>query len=225
LRKGLDESRDQSYFLFGLTQDQLARTRFPLGGLRKKEVRELAHKLDVPVAKKGESREICFVPNGDYARFVELFLEKEGRGDMGMAGAVVDESGNTLGDHGGVHRFTVGQRKGLGVALGEPVYVTEIRPYTREVVVGPKAALLTQRFRIERCNWIAFDELTGPIRAEAKIRYQFKPVSVTVWPGGGSTAEAEFDEPQLAVTPGQAAVFYEGDVVIGGGWILSAPRK
>ncbi len=225
LRKGVDESRDQSYFLFGLTQEQLSRSSFPLGGMQKSEVRALAKKLAVPVADKGESREICFVPNGDYAQFVEKYLEQKGEASDHAKGAVVDQSGRELAEHGGIHRFTVGQRKGLGVAVGEPIYVTEIRPATKEVVVGPKQSLERRTFRIERANWISIPELDGPLRVEAKIRYQFRPRAATVRPAGEpGLAEVEFDAAQLAITPGQAAVFYQGDLVVGGGWIVGDAR-
>lgn len=218
LRKGVDESRDQSYFLFGLTQDQLSRSSFPLGGMQKDEVRALAKKLNVPVADKGESREICFVPNGDYAQFVEKYLEEKG-GTVSQ-GVVVDSDGKALAEHGGVHRFTVGQRKGLGIALGQPAYVTEIRSATGEVVIGSKEALNKTTFEVERLNWISIPELTEPLRVEAKIRYQFRPRAATIRPTGDPARVAvEFDAAQLAITPGQAAVFYHGDVVVGGGWI------
>lgn len=220
LRKGVDESRDQSYFLFGLTQDQLSRSSFPLGGMQKDEVRALAHKLKVPVADKGESREICFVPNGDYAQFVEKYLDEKGDKSV-TQGTVVDADGKELAEHGGVHHFTVGQRKGLGVALGKPAYVTEIRPATGEVVVGSKEALHRTSFEVERLNWISIPELDGPLRVEAKIRYQFSARAATIRPTDDPNRVAvEFDAPQLAITPGQAAVFYDGDSVIGGGWIV-----
>lgn len=220
LLKGVDDNRDQSYFLFGLTQEQLAKTLFPLGHLEKAEVRELAQRLSVPVADKGESREICFVPNGDYARFVELYLEETGAA-AGEGGAVVTAAGETLGEHGGVHRFTVGQRKGLGVAVGEPLYVTEIQAADRKVVVGPKGDLLRGKFTIRHVNWISIGALDGPVEAEVKIRYKSPPARATVRPIDGEPGRAavELAEPQLSVTPGQAAVFYQGDVVVGGGWI------
>ncbi len=219
LRKGVDESRDQSYFLFGLTQDQLSRSSFPLGGMQKDEVRALAKKLNVPVADKGESREICFVPNGDYAQFVEKYLEQKG-GEAVSQGVVVDSEGKALAEHGGVHRFTVGQRKGLGIALGKPAYVTEIRPVTGEVVVGSKESLNKTTFEVDRLNWISIADLDAPLRVEAKIRYQFRPRAATIRPSETpGRVVVEFDAAQLAITPGQAAVFYHGDVVVGGGWI------
>ena len=222
LLRGVDRSRDQSYFLWGLTQEQLAATLFPLGGLLKSDVRRLARELGVAVAEKGESREICFVPDGDYARFVERYLADQGRAGEDLTGDVVDEAGRPLAAHAGVHRFTVGQRKGLGVATGSPLYVTEILPAERKVVVGPRPALERRHFEVERSNWIAFERLDAPLRVEAKIRYQFQPVPATVRRGAApSRVEVEFDEPQTAVTPGQAAVFYQGDRVVGGGWIAA----
>lgn len=219
LLRGVDTSRDQSYFLFGLTQEQLARTLFPLGGLKKSEVREIARRLKTPVADKGESREICFVPNGDYARFVELYSERKGN-NREAVGAIVDRRGTTIGEHAGVHRFTIGQRRGLGVATGEPLYVTEIEPASKRIVVGPKSALLRKRFEVRGLNWISFAEFGEPLRVEAKIRYQFAPRPAVLKPSGDADLiEVEFDLPQLAVTPGQAAVFYRGDEVLGGGWI------
>ncbi len=220
LLRGVDHSRDQSYFLWGLTQEQLSHSLFPLGGLQKSEVREIARRLRVPVADKGESREICFVPNGDYGRFVERYIEENGLDAGDLRGEVVDTAGRALAEHQGVHRFTVGQRKGLGVAVGSPLYVTEILPAERKVVVGPREALARKVFRAERPNWIAFESLDEPVRVEAKIRHQFRPASAVVRPGSEpGVFEVEMDEPQLAVSPGQAAVFYQGDLVVGGGWI------
>lgn len=222
LLRGVDHSRDQSYFLWGLTQRQLSHSLFPLGGLQKSEVRAIARRLNVPVADKGESREICFVPNGDYGRFVERYLEENRIDRRDLAGEVVDERGRALAEHQGVHRFTVGQRKGLGVAVGSPLYVTEILPAERKVVVGPREALERKRFLVERPNWIAFEALTEPVRVEAKIRHQFRPAPAEVRPGAEpGFCEVEFDQPQLAITPGQAAVFYQEELVVGGAWIAA----
>ena len=222
LLRGVDPSRDQSYFLWGLTQRQLSHSLFPLGGLQKSEVRALARRLHVPVADKGESREICFVPNGDYGRFVERYLDQHEIDRASLAGEVVDEQGRALAEHQGVHRFTVGQRKGLGVAVGSPLYVTEILPAERKVVVGPRESLARGSFLVERPNWIAFEELVEPVRVETKIRHQFRPAAAELRPGpAAGLVEVKLDEPQLAVTPGQAAVFYQGDVVVGGGWIAT----
>lgn len=222
LLRGVDRARDQSYFLFGLTQEQLSRTRFPLGGMRKREVRALADELALGVANKPESREICFVPNGDYARFVEVYREQQGVPVERPPGPVVSEDGEVLGQHAGIHRFTVGQRRGLGVAVGKPVYVTRIEPARDRVVVGPAESLLRDRFEVRDANWIQFASLEGPLRARVKIRYRAVPSWAEVRPvdSAPDRAEVVFDEPQRAVTPGQAAVFYDRDVVVGGGWIL-----
>jgi tRNA-specific 2-thiouridylase len=220
LRKGVDESRDQSYFLFGLTQQQLDRSLFPLGGMHKSEVRALAQKLRVPVAQKPESHEICFVPNGDYARFVDSYLEQKGGRLDETGGEIVTTGGAVLGEHAGIHHYTIGQRRGLGVAVGSPMYVVEIQPADRRVVVGPREELLRKRFSTGGVNWISIAELKEPLRAQAKIRHQFRPASAMIRPTVDcGRVEVEFDEPQPAVTPGQAAVFYDGNLVIGGGWI------
>ena len=222
LLRGVDGQRDQSYFLFGLTQNQLARSSFPLGGMRKPEVRQLAEDLGLDVAGKAESREICFVPNGDYAAFVEHYRQQRGEEADGASGEVVAEDGTVLARHRGVHRFTVGQRRGLGVAAGKPVYVTEIRAADRQVVVGSAQSLLRDAMEIRDANWIRFESLARPLRATVKIRYRAVPAWAEVRPlgDGGDRAQVVFDEPQRAVTPGQAAVFYDGDCVLGGGWIV-----
>ena len=220
LRAGVDSTRDQSYFLFGLTQEQLSRSLFPLGDTPKSEVRQMAVDMKLPVARKPESHEICFVPNGDYARFVERYLEQKGAGGIDRRGEIVSEDGVVLGEHSGVHHYTIGQRKGLKVALGKPMYVVRIEPADRKVVVGDNASLLRGRFFANRLNWIAIPELSEPIRVEVKIRHQFKPAPAEVRPTAeADRVEVEFDEPQRAVTPGQGAVFYQGDLVVGGGWI------
>ena len=221
LLRGVDDSRDQSYFLFGLTQEQLARTRFPLGEMRKAEVRALAAELGLDVAGKAESREICFVPNGDYAGFVESYQRQEGAPVDSTGGRVVSEDGRVLGTHAGVHRFTVGQRRGLGVALGKPMYVTRIRPAENEVVVGSSETLLRRTCEIQDPNWIQFPSLEAPLRARVKIRYRAEPAWAEIRQTGSEPDRAEivFDEPQRAIAPGQAAVAYDEDVVVGGGWI------
>jgi tRNA-specific 2-thiouridylase len=220
LRQGVDESRDQSYFLFGLTQPQLERSSFPLGELRKSEVRALAQELGIASAQKPESHEICFVPNGDYARFVESYLQQRGAGGEQPAGEIVTTGGEVLGQHSGIHHYTIGQRRGLGVAVGSPMYVVEIQPADRRVVVGPREELLRKRFHAGQMNWISIAGLTEPLRVQAKIRHQFRPAAAVVRPTAEpQRVEVQFDEPQPAVTPGQAAVFYQGDLVVGGGWI------
>jgi len=220
LRRGVDESKDQSYFLFGLTQEQLAHTLFPLGGLRKDEVRRMAAEMGLPVAGKSDSQEICFVPSGDYAQFVELYLRERGTPLESARGEVVSTSGERLGEHAGVHHYTVGQRKGLGVAAGRPLYVIALEPGSQRVVVGGGEELLRRRFVARDVNWIAFERLDGPVRVEAKIRHRFVPAAATVRPAEEpGRVEVEFDAPQRAVTPGQAVVFYQGDLVAGGAWI------
>lgn len=220
LRRGIDLSRDQSYFLFGLTQDQLSKSSFPLGGMPKSQVRQMALEMSLPVAQKPESHEICFVPNGDYARFVERYLAEKNGGRESAEGEIVSEDGAVLGEHRGIHHYTIGQRKGLGIATGKPMYVLQIDPADRKVVVGDNAALLRKSFRVRDVNWIAIAELTEPLRAEVKIRHQFRSAPAEVRPASkNGQVEVEFDRPQRAVTPGQAAVFYQEDLVVGGGWI------
>ena len=213
LRRSLDPDKDQSYFLFSLTQDQLARAVFPVGALSKPEVRSEAHRLGLLVADKADSQEICFVPNGDYATFVES------RAAAVRPGAIVNERGEQLATHAGVHRFTIGQRKGLGVAAQTPLYVLKIDADSGAVMVGPRSALDRARLTASGMNWIGRDASTAWIPAAAQIRHRHRPASGRVRACDDGRAEFEFDEPQPAVTPGQAAVFYDGDVVIGGGWI------
>ena len=213
LRRSLDPDKDQSYFLFSLTQDQLARAVFPVGALSKPEVRSEAHRLGLLVADKADSQEICFVPNGDYATFVES------RAAAVRPGAIVNERGEQLATHAGVHRFTIGQRKGLGVAAQTPLYVLKIDADSGAVMVGPRSALDRASLTASGMNWIGRDASTAWIPAAAQIRHRHRPASGRVRACDDGRAEFEFDEPQPAVTPGQAAVFYDGDVVIGGGWI------
>lgn len=218
---GRDETRDQSYFLFGLTQDQLSRSRFPLGAMRKREVRKLADDLGLAVSAKPESREICFVPNGDYAAFVEGYRGERGSSPGSDGGDVVAEDGEVIGRHGGIHRFTVGQRRGLGIAAGKPVYVTEIQPATRTVVVGPADSLLRESFEVRESNWVRYEVPPRRLRAQVRIRYRSVPAWAEICPSNTEPGRARvvFDTPQRAVAPGQAAVFYDGDCVLGGGWI------
>jgi tRNA-specific 2-thiouridylase len=214
LRRGLDAGKDQSYFLFSLTQEQLSRASFPVGHLAKDAVRELARDLGLPVADKPDSQEICFVPDGDYAAFIE---KKTGAMDAG--GAIINQSGDVLGRHDGVHRFTVGQRKGLGIAAAEPMYVLELRPSAKTVVVGPRPQLERTTLTASDVNWIAGSPPEGSLRVAAQIRHRHEPACATVRSLGNRRAALEFDVPQVAIAPGQAVVFYDEDVVIGGGWI------
>ncbi|MBM3812537.1 MAG: tRNA 2-thiouridine(34) synthase MnmA [Acidimicrobiia bacterium] len=219
LLRAADASKDQTYFLFGLTQAQLARTMFPLGGYQKKEVRELARELKIPVADKGDSQEICFVPNGDYAAFIEAYFAEQGIDTRQAQGEIVTTSGRKLGQHAGIHHYTVGQRKGLGIATGEPLYVIATEPESRRVIVGSNDELLRGRFTAREVNWISIAEPAGVVRAQVRIRNKHVPAAASVQALAGGRAEVRFDEPQRAVTPGQGAVFYDGDQVLGGGWI------
>ncbi len=225
MRRAVDESKDQTYFLFGLTQAQLARSLFPLGEMQKSDVRRLAREMQLSVADKGESFEICFVPNGDYAAFLEAYLKQKGRPAPASHGEIVTPDGRALGEHSGVHHFTVGQRKGLGIATGEPLYVIATDPQSQRVTVGSNDDLLRGKLTASRINWISIAGISQPTRAAVKIRNRHAAAPATLLPGGEETSvEVHFDEPQRAVTPGQAAVFYDGDLVLGGGWIES-PRR
>jgi tRNA-specific 2-thiouridylase len=215
----VDQSKDQSYFLFGLTQEQMDRTLFPLGEMTKAEVREIARRARLPVAEKPESQEICFVPTGDYAHFIEAYLAEQGRESPRESGEVVTTDGRVVGHHDGVHRFTIGQRRGLGVAAGQPLYVLQIDAGHNRVVVGEDRELRRDTCDVAGVNWIPFARLEGPIEVTAKVRYRHAPASAVIEPLDATTARLRFHEPQRAITPGQAAVFYQDDTVIGGGWI------
>lgn len=218
LLRGRDESKDQTYFLFGLTQTQLARTLFPLGELTKPETRELAASLGLAVAVKPDSQEICFVPNGDYAAFMNAYLKETGVPPAQTRGEIVTTDGRTIGSHEGVHRYTVGQRKGLGIAAPEPLYVIATDPQTQRVTVGSNDDLLRRGFFAREINWISIEEPKAPIRAQVKIRNKHAGAPATLV-AAANRVEVIFDDPQRAVTPGQGAVFYQGDLVLGGGWI------
>jgi tRNA-specific 2-thiouridylase len=218
LSRAVDASRDQTYFLWGLKQEQLARTLFPLGELRKPEVRAMAREMGLPVAEKGDSQEICFVPNGDYAAFIEAYFREQGVARERTRGEILTLEGRVLGEHAGVHHFTVGQRRGLNIAVGEPLYVIATDAAAQRVVVGRDEDLLTWTASVTGLNWIAFPALDAPVRAEVKIRNKHNAAPATLSPRGAEV-EVRFDQPQRAVTPGQAAVFYQGDLVLGGGWI------
>jgi tRNA-specific 2-thiouridylase len=215
LRRGFDASKDQAYFLFGLTQDQLSRAVFPVGDKPKQEVREYARSRRLPVAEKPDSQEICFIPDHDYASFV-------GQHSPALTGGeIVDEQGRTLGSHSGIHRFTVGQRKGLGLgssSAGTPLYVLALEPSTHHVVVGPRSSLERTTLTASGVNWIV-DRPSGPLRASVQIRHRHRPAPAGVRATEPGRAEVIFDDPQIAITPGQAAVFYDGERVLGGGWI------
>jgi tRNA-uridine 2-sulfurtransferase len=219
LLRAVDEAKDQSYFLFGLTQGQLARTDFPLGELTKEEVREIARRLRVPVAEKPESQEICFVPTGNYVRFIVGYLHEQGRTLAGESGEIVTVEGEVLGRHTGLHQYTVGQRRGLGLAKGRPLYVVALdRPHNR-LVVGEDGDLRRATCEVRDVNWIPFTFPDRPVRSMVRIRNRHEPAPAEITPLDPTTARVQFEEPQRAITPGQAAVFYSGEMVLGGGWI------
>lgn len=216
LLKAVDPLKDQSYFLFSMTQDQLSKTLFPLGGFTKPQIRQMALEAGLVTAKKPESQDICFIPNNDYA----AFLKKHFPNRIPEKGVIRHTDGSVLGQHEGIHNVTIGQRKGLGVAFGRPLYVAAIDTNKNEVVLGDAESTLSREFTIRRANWIYLDpELNKPYRLEIKIRARSKESSGTVTSLGDSRARILFDEPQNAITPGQAAVFYLGEQVFGGGWI------
>jgi len=219
LKRPADSSKDQTYFLFGLTQEQLSRTLFPLGDMRKPDVREEARRSGLRLFEKPDSQEICFIPGGDYKKFLDAYLEEQGEAMPDTAGEFVTISGEVIGRHDGIHNFTVGQRKGLGVATGSPLYVLELRGDKHQVVVGGADELLSPTLRAHRLNWIAIDDLREPMRVRTKIRHRHEAALSTIENGSDGEVLVTFDEPQRAITPGQAAVFYDGDAVVGGGWI------
>jgi tRNA-specific 2-thiouridylase len=222
LLQARDKNKDQSYFLFDLDQSQLSKASFPLGDLEKEEVRNIARRYNLPVAGKPESQEICFVPDGDYASFIERHFD-EIVGDPRMSpfsqGRIVDLEGRDLGAHSGIHHYTIGQRRGLGIANATPLYVLELRPEDNTVVVGERSQLDKLHCRVIRTNWIAIPGLTYPLRVQAKIRSRHTAASATIMPAEDGSVDVEFDTPQPAITPGQACVFYQDEVVVGGGWI------
>ncbi|MBI4466253.1 MAG: tRNA 2-thiouridine(34) synthase MnmA [Acidobacteria bacterium] len=226
LLRAADKTKDQSYFLFGLTQEQLASTEFPLGEFTKEQVRALARAKKLPVAEKPESQEICFVPSGNYIRFIESYLAEQGRGPLRAKGEIVSTDGRVLGEHAGLHQFTIGQRRGLGLATGEPLYVVALDREANRVTVGPEAALYRREAGVREVNWVSLPPPAGPLRSSVKIRHKHQPAAATLYPNGGRPARLVFDQPQRALTPGQAAVFYaapdspEPDLVLGGGWLL-----
>jgi tRNA-uridine 2-sulfurtransferase len=219
LKRPADRSKDQTYFLFGLTQEQLSRTLFPLGEMTKPEVRELARRHGLALAEKPDSQEICFVPGGDYKKFLEAYLAERGEALPDTAGELVSTDGRVIGEHAGIHNFTVGQRKGLGVATGSPLYVLQIKGDTGQVVVGDQENLYSRTLRVHRTNLIAVEDLRQPMRVTVKIRHRHEAAAAVIERTGDDEILVSFEEPQRAITPGQAAVFYDGDAVVGGGWI------
>jgi len=212
LRKGVDPAKDQTYFLFGLTQYQLARTEFPLGGFTKPQVRELARRLGLPVSEKPDSQEICFVPNGDYTAFIDAYFRERGLAPNPAIGEIQDTEGRVLGEHSGVHRFTIGQRRGLKIAAGEPLYVIATEPASQRVIVGRNEDLFRARLGVKTVNWISIAPVASPVRAQIKIRNKHFPALATIYPSADpARVEVQFDEPQRAVTPGQGAVFYDSE--------------
>jgi tRNA-specific 2-thiouridylase len=220
LKRPADQAKDQTYFLFGLTQQQLSRTLFPLGRMTKPEVREVARQHGLALAEKPDSQEICFIPGGDYKQFLAAYLEEQSEQFPESAGELVAASGEVIGHHEGISNFTVGQRKGLGVSSPSALYVLKIDPASHRVTVGADAELATRTLRASHLNWISIPELNAPMRVRAKIRHRHEPAWATLSPAGLDEVIATFDEPQRAVTPGQSAVFYDGDEVVGGGWII-----
>ena len=227
LLRARDDSKDQSYFLWGLTQEQLSRSEFPLGELTKDEVRALARRVNLPVAEKPDSMELCFVPNGNYVQFIHAYSRERGVSLNDPEGEIVNEGGEVIGRHNGVHNFTIGQRKGLGFAAGKPLYVLAIDPQNNRVVVGEDEALRKQIFEVENMNWVSIAQPSESFRATVKIRHKHEPAPATVEPLDDTHARITFDKPQRAITPGQAAVVYdstdraEGDNsrVLAGAWI------
>ncbi|MBP2642300.1 MAG: tRNA-specific 2-thiouridylase mnmA [Firmicutes bacterium] len=219
LRKGIDTTKDQSYALYNLTQRTLKHFLMPLGGFTKVETRKMARELGLAVAEKPDSQEICFVPNDDYKKFLEEKAPKSMKpGDM------VDTAGNIIGRHRGLPLYTVGQRKGLGLAAGKPLYVVGLDTARNRVIVGSNSEVFSRELIAEDLNFIAFEELSQPILALAKIRYGAKEALATITPLPGGQVSVKFNEPQRAITPGQAVVFYDGDVVLGGGTIRTVLR-
>ena len=214
LRKGSDLKKDQSYFLFSLTQSQLKRAIMPLGSLNKEAVRDIARRYKLKTAEKPESQELCFIADDDYKRFL-----KDRIPEQIQKGEIVDQNGEKLGHHKGIPFYTVGQRRGLGIAVGEPIYVTGIKTETNTIVVGQVDELLRQSMIVNQLNWIPFENLAEPIRAQIKIRYRDQGEMATVTPTVDGKVKVIFDQPRRAIAPGQAAVFYAQDLVIGGGWI------
>lgn len=221
LLRGRDPQKDQSYFLWELTQEQLSRSLFPLGDMSKPAARETARRHELAVAEKSESQEICFVPDGDYAGFIDRYLAAEDHDDrLPGRGEIVSIAGELIGEHNGIHRYTIGQRRGIGISGAQPLYVTGIDSTNNRIVVGTQDELLGGEFTAAGVNWIAFDNPDSPVQAEVRVRYRHTAAPATITPLPHHRASIKFDEPQRAITPGQATVFYRGDEVVGGGWIV-----
>lgn len=220
MKRPADAAKDQTYFLFGLTQEQLSRTLFPLGSYQKSQVRGIAAQHGLALAAKPDSQEICFIPGGDYKQFIDAYLDEQGEAIPDTQGELVSTAGEVIGHHGGIHNFTIGQRKGLGVSSPNPLYVLQIDPASHRVTVGAGTEATSRTTRVRDLNWISIPELEGEMRVRVKIRHRHEPAWATLHALGKDEVEARFEEPQRAVTPGQAAVFYDGDEVVGGGWIV-----
>jgi len=224
LFRGRNHWKDQSYFLWELTQDQLSRAYFPLGEMKKEEVRDIAREANLYTAEKKESQEICFVPDGKYSEFIDRYLDHEGRTDQSpTSGDIVNTAGETVGSHTGIHRYTIGQRKGLGIANEKPLYVLQIERAKNQIIVGQDFELDKLEFTAKGVNWVAFDEPTEPVRAAVKVRYRHEPAPATIHALPDGRARIVFDEAQRAITPGQATIFYDIETqeeVVGGGWIV-----
>ena len=221
LFRGKNHWKDQSYFLWELNQDQLSRAYFPLGEMLKSEVRDIARENNLYVAEKQESQEICFVPDGKYSEFIDRYLAHENRSDeLPEAGEIVNTKGEKIGEHSGIHRYTIGQRRGLGIAHEKPLYVVQIERLKNQIIAGEKDELDQLEFTAKDVNWVAFDAPKESVRAAVKVRYRHEPASATIYALPDHRARIVFDEPQSAITPGQATVFYDGEEVVGGGWII-----
>ncbi|MEP6741947.1 MAG: tRNA 2-thiouridine(34) synthase MnmA [bacterium] len=221
LFRGLNAQKDQSYFLWELTQDQLSRAMFPLGEMSKAQVREVARDHSMAVAEKAESQEICFVPDGNYAGFIDRYLAAtDAEERLPGEGELVDTSGNVIGLHNGIHRYTVGQRRGIGIASSKPLYVVSIDAARNRVVVGNDDELAGKSFTAAGVNWVAWDSPREAVQAKVRVRYRHNAALATITPLENNRVRVIFDEPQRAITPGQATVFYRGDEVVGGGWIV-----
>lgn len=234
LLRAVDHSKDQSFFLFDLTQSQLSKIQFPLGEFTKSQIREMAETYGLPVSKKPESQEICFIPSKDTGNFVERYVShceskehsktpdtsshKKGLPTV-TGGSIVDKKGDVLGKHSGIHHFTVGQRKGLGIATGERLYVIETDKIKNQVVIGQDNDLLSKGLVATKINWISIPSLTRPKQVKAQIRNRHQAADATIFPKNSGSVLVHFNNPQRAITPGQAVVFYQDDLVIGGGWI------
>ena len=214
LLRGADRGKEQSYFLFALKQEQLLRALFPNGNMSKDEVRKIAADAGLPVLDRGESQEICFLDGRDYRD-----LLRERIPESAVPGEIIDTAGRVIGKHEGIQFYTIGQRRGLGIALGKPIYVVKIDAKANRVVVGEKRDLLRKEFTVEDVNWVSIEEPREALTADAQIRYTHQPSRASIVPIGNGAVRVEFEQPQPAITPGQAAVFYDGDVLLGGGWI------